>query len=270
MAREKGELIARGGTAEIFAWGDNRVLKLLLEGMPSSDAENEAGATDTAHRAGLPVPAVEGVIEVDGRTGIIFERIEGRSMLAEMMSRPWKFAGFAHMLAELQFALHSREVTELRPLHELLQQKIRDAEGLPEKTREAVLKILQQIPDGNSICHGDFHPDNIIMSTRGPVIIDLIDAARGNPLGDVARTSLLLRLPGMPPGYRGGRLIDFARRRFHNIYIKHYLKLCQLSREELDAWLPVVAAARLEEQLIPEYQRPLLLVLAGKAVSSRR
>jgi len=266
MARKKGELIALGGTAEVFTWGDNQVLKLLLEEMPYSDAENEARATDAAQKVGLPVPAVEGIIEVEGRTGIVFERVEGRSMLSEMMSRPWKIVRFARMLAELQYKLHSRDVTELAPLREQLQQKIHEAEGLPEKTREAVLKILQQLPGGNSFCHGDFHPGNILMSPHGPVIIDLIDATRGNPLGDVARTSLLLRLPGMPPGYRGGRLIDFLRRRFHAAYLRHYLKLCQHSREELDAWLPVVAAARLEEQSIPEFQRPVLLALVEKSV----
>lgn len=47
----------------------------------------------------------------------------------------------------------------------------------------------------------DFHPDNVLLAARGPVIIDWPDATRGQPLADVARTSLLLRLGGLPPGW---------------------------------------------------------------------
>ncbi len=42
------------------------------------------------------------------------------------------------------------------------------------------------------LCHGDFHPKNVIVSAEGPVIVDWFDACRGNAVGDIARTSLLL------------------------------------------------------------------------------
>ncbi len=39
--------------------------------------------------------------------------------------------------------------------------------------------------------HGDFHPGNILMADRGPVIIDCIDTTRGSAAADVARTWVL-------------------------------------------------------------------------------
>ena len=110
MTREKGEMIARGRTAEIFAWKDGQVLKLFLEDWPvRTDAAKEAETTRAAHKAGLPVPAVEGVVEVEGRRGIVFERVEGPIMTIAMVSKPWNFVRLARMMAELHAARHEND-----------------------------------------------------------------------------------------------------------------------------------------------------------------
>lgn len=187
MATEKGPIIARGRTAEIFAWGSNRVLKLFLDWCPAAWAEQEARVTQAVHETGIPVPAVEGIVEVESRLGIVFERVEGPSMLGVLGAKPWKLVQFARLLAELQAAMHSREIAGFPLQRERLESNIQAAEVLPATTREAVLNLLRRLPDGNAVCHGDFHPDNIIMSSRGPIIIDWLTATQGNPLADVAK-----------------------------------------------------------------------------------
>jgi len=189
-------------------------------------------------------------------------------MLELLTSKPWKIPQFARTLAELQTALHSCEVPELPSLRRRLEEKIRAVALLPTKTKEAVLEVLAQLPDGNAVCHGDFHPDQIIMSARGPIIIDWTDATQGNPLADVARTCLLLRMAALLPSTPRRWLIDSARALFHSIYLRRYLRLRPGSREEIDAWIPVVAAARLSED-IPE-EEPRLLALVEATLKSQR
>ncbi len=46
------------------------------------------------------------------------------------------------------------------------------------------------------LCHGDLHPSNVILTDDGPMIVDWFDACRGEPVAEVARTSLLLLAPG--------------------------------------------------------------------------
>ena len=48
-------------------------------------------------------------------------------------------------------------------------------------------------PDGDRLCHGDFHPMNILGDVSQPVIIDWPDARRGDPAADVCRSYLLMR-----------------------------------------------------------------------------
>lgn len=50
------------------------------------------------------------------------------------------------------------------------------------------------------MCHGDYHPGNIILSPRGPVVIGWITACHGNAVADVARTVLLFRIGALPEG----------------------------------------------------------------------
>lgn len=264
MATEKGTIIARGRTAEIFTWGNNRVLKLFLDGCPAAWAEQEARVTQAVHETGLPVPAVEGIVEVESRLGIVFERVEGHSMLGVLGAKPWKLVQFARLLAELQAAMHSREIAGFPLQRERLESNIQAAEVLPATTREAVLNLLRRLPDGNAVCHGDFHPDNIIMSSRGPIIIDWLTATQGNPLADVARTWLLLRV-GAPPGAGvvSQRLSNLGSSLLYSICLKRYLRLHPASGQQIDAWKLPVAAARLSENIPEENARLLAFVEAG-------
>ena len=47
------------------------------------------------------------------------------------------------------------------------------------------------------VCHGDFHPLNVIVDGEAATVIDWTDAGLGDPMGDVARTALLLRVAGV-------------------------------------------------------------------------
>lgn len=67
-------------------------------------------------------------------------------------------------------------------------------------TKRTVLAVLGEMPDDERLCHGNFHPDNVLMTLQGPVIIGWMDATRGSPLVDIARTSLLLSMGDLPPG----------------------------------------------------------------------
>jgi aminoglycoside phosphotransferase (APT) family kinase protein len=181
-------------------------------------------------------------------------------MTQQLVSKPWTLMGCAHLLAELHAAMHTRELPELPALRRRLEEKIRSAEHLSASQREAALNALGQLPDDNVLCHGDFHPDNVLLSPMGAKIIDWPDATRGHPLADVARTSLILRVGGLPPGSTRRRLLQSLRALFHAAYLRRYFQLHSGSRTELAGWQLPVAAARLSEG-IPEETEQLLMVI---------
>jgi aminoglycoside phosphotransferase (APT) family kinase protein len=176
-----------------------------------------------------------------------------------MQSQPWKFPDCTRALAELHAEMHSCEAAGLRSLGEVVEGAIgRDSEW-PVPVREAALECIRQLPEGNGICHWDFHPGNIIMTARGPVVIDWSEAVLGNPLADAAMTWLLLRVSAIPPWTRMRQLMQMMRGGFYSLYLRHYRRLRPFRDEELTQWKVPVLTVHIARG-IPE-DRPRMLVL---------
>ncbi len=252
--------IALGRTAEVYAWETGRVLKLYRDGFHPSDADHELRLARIVQASGLPVPAVFDIIEVNGRRGIVYERVDGPSMLDSMGKHPQATRHYLRQLAELHLEMHTRSVPELPSQRERLQWKIKQAKPLPQELKVAALQALESLPDGDRLCHGDFHPGNILLTASGPIVIDWIDASRGNPLADVARTHLLFstaRLPGLSVV---ALLVRLANRWLLDQYLQGYFASQPSERNALKAWMPVVAAARTEEGITHEFPQLLEIV----------
>ena len=126
---------------------------------------------------------------------------------------------------------------------------------LPDRFRPVALRLLDVQPDGDRLNHGDYHPGNVLLSTRGPVVIDWTNATRGTPTADHARTFLTLRLGESPPGVsaviRYGE--RFGRRFFLQGYARSYRRHGAVDDTSVEAWMVAHAAARFAEGIEGEY-----------------
>jgi Ser/Thr protein kinase RdoA (MazF antagonist) len=86
-------------------------------------------------------------------------------MLADLGRRPWLVARHGRLLAELHNRLHS----------------IQAPEGWPEA-----------LGPGRSVLHLDLHPANVMLTSRGPVVIDWTNARAGAAGADVAMAYLIM------------------------------------------------------------------------------
>jgi len=241
-----GAPIASGRTADVYAWEEGWILKLFHDGYAPEGVQHEARIARAVHRAGLPSPAVGPVVDIEGRPGVVYERIAGPSMLEEIETQPWRLFSSARLLAELHVGIHASEVVvELPSQSERLARKIQQANGLSAALRQTALESLKGMPGGDGLCHGDFHPGNVMMSSRGAVIIDWPDATLGNPMADVARSSVIML------GVRGTEGAPWSQkmmvRWYHRVYLRHYFRLSSRDGEAHKAWYPIVAAARMSE-----------------------
>ncbi len=271
---EKGAWIGAGRTADVYAWGDERILKLYHAGFPAVAVEREFAITRLAWEAGLPVPATEEMLQVDGRLGIVFERIRGTSLLKILESRPWEIIPISHLLAEYHAKMHARLLPpDTYSQREQIERGITWASDLTEKEKQEICSILAHCPEENAVCHGDFHPDNILMTEHGPVIIDWMTGTRGHPLADVARTILLLQTGGLPPRVPVAMrlVINASRLWMISVYRKRYLQVHPARQGEIDAWqLPLLAARLFEVENFPREKKILLGRIRGALVKMER
>ncbi|HMB21903.1 MAG TPA: aminoglycoside phosphotransferase family protein [Anaerolineales bacterium] len=253
--------IAQGRTAEIYAWDDRQILKLFREWWPSNRVEYEARIARAVYAAGVPSPAVGDIVEVNGRHGLIYERLEGISMLQEMNARPWLILKNARLLAELQAQMHQQSIPGLPAYKERSAQDIRTTSQLREDQRESVLSLLAALPDDQKLCHGDFHPGNILLTKRGPVIIDWLTACTGSPWADVARTLVIGRVGVKTAGDQISPVTKMFVKLYFQIYRNRYNVLLPDTQRLIERWIPVMAAARLNEDITSEREALCSLIV---------
>ena len=238
--------IARGNTSDIWAWSQHAVIKVLRPGIPAHWAEMEADTLSRVHRAGLPVPETEGVVDFRGRPGIVMERVDGIAMWERIKREPASIAGLIEQLVDLQIDVQRTAVPGLVPMVKRLRSKIGDARQLSANERDEAKRLLERLPDGDALCHGDFHPANIILTDHGPVILDWFDAATGDVTADFVRSSLLMRPPFDRSSWLAGstpELLD----QIHSHYITELARRGALDAQAFGSWEVVTAVARMSE-----------------------
>ncbi len=246
------ELLAEGRTAEVFAYGEGTVLKLDRPDW-NGLALFEAGVLSGLADAGLPVARPHGTVTVEGRSGVILDRVAGPS-LHEVLggSSADEAEELAERFAALQLECNAITVEGLPDLVPRLRGEI-EAFVADDALRAELLGLLAALDDGGrGICHYDLHPGNVLVGPDGWVVIDWLTVAAGPPAADLARTLVLWGQHSSQPVVtflRAVRRIGRERR--------------GLDDGALDAWVRVAAAARLAEGFEGEEAAWLERVAAG-------
>lgn len=180
-----GPLLASGRAADVYDIGDGKVLRRYRT-RPSGaelDASLEARAMAHVRDRGYPVPQVH---HVEG-TDLVMDHVEGPTMLEALQASPWKVVWHARVLARLQ-----RRLARIAAPTWML------AESADTEHPQSVL-------------HLDLHPMNVILSPKGPVVIDWTNAAGGPGGFDGALTFVeISTFPTSTPRDRIGQQV-FAR-----------------------------------------------------------
>ncbi len=236
--------LATGRTAEVYAWESGQIVKVYFPQFPRADAEHEARIATAVQAAGIACPRFYGLTEVAGRPALVYERIPGQPMAEIVQRQPWRIPQLARRMAHLHRAMHQSSAASGLPLQrEKYHSRIEHNPQIDLNLKQTLLKRLETLPEANRICHGDFHPGNILCTQQRDLGIDWIDVSLGHPLADVARTSILLL--GMATTISNPFTKGIVRWFLH-VYLESYFQPGE-DRSVYQAYLPIIAAARLAE-----------------------
>ena len=265
-----GEIVALGRTSDIHAWGDNQVVKLYHNWFQFEWIKNEAKRTAVINQLPLASPKVGELLKLNGRNGLVFERLYGKNMLELVQADPTLISDFANRVATLQLEMHQLDQQPaIRRQKDKLEENLGRPSPLPDNYKAILLEQLRNMPDGESLCHGDFHPGNIVVTAERDVIVDWNDCSIGNPLADLARSTILF-IGGITGNEEPNPDFEAQVTKFHDLYLDRYFELYApneadraAAKAEYEAWIPIIAGARLCEGITS--LEPWLLSVATKS-----
>lgn len=261
-----GKLIGKGNTAEVYLWGKNDVIKIFDQRIPEGLIKNEYDANLQIQFLQLPSPRAKGIIEFEGKIGIIYKKLEGVSLTDLLSKNPFSIKKNAKLFSQLHFQIHQKDGNNLPKQKEYLLKNIQMTDLLTIQEKQSICEYLRSLPEGNQVCHGDFHPDHILVSKDQVKVIDWMTASSGNPIGDIAKTFIIIKYTYLPKSMPHiiRMLLEVLRDNFCRYYLEEYEKQTGISMEEIEKWTLPVMASRLAEGVHPDEQQLLLQAVRSK------
>ena len=106
MQGSLGEKIGEGAYSEAYAWAPGQVVKLFKPGVPRRMPWFEVRMIRAVLAAGVPVPEVFGEVTLDGRFGIVLQRLDGPTLLQLSRTGAVTFEQAGAIVAALAMSVH--------------------------------------------------------------------------------------------------------------------------------------------------------------------
>ena len=263
VAIEDLPLVAHGGQAEIYDYGDGKVLRVAKRPQDFDRIRYEYSVYSILAESGISVPRAYELVTVDGAPAIIMDKVAGSTMMSGIARNPLQLTTRARELARLHLGLREFNVASgLTPTKSKAEFCINHSQILSDHTKQTVLEVLKGLPDGDALCHGDFHPGNIICNGGKNYIIDWVGASRGDFHADMAHTYILLRVVPRVPHVSG--IMHFMQKRVGRSMADHYLagisSEISLDYEVFSKWVLINAAERTYHGLDSEQEHLQLFI----------
>lgn len=235
--RQYGDPLGFGLKSIVFRNGDSAI-KVFYKDNEKKEVFDEVYKMIHTEAAGIDAPKVLKVEEENGYWTIHMTLVSGKSLLfmiiEAVMNKDMDRAGelIEHMAA-FQAEINSKDIIGIPSCKEAVLDKIAENTVLSEKMKEKVMDYLRRLPDGNKICHGDFHPNQILVDENGGFkVIDWADMGAGTGASDAALTWLNLHHAPMPV---------FSQTGLDELYLETYSKKSGIAKERILEWIPVEA-----------------------------
>lgn len=210
---------------------DGKAVKVFDKNYSKTDVLYEALNTARVEDAGMEIPKILNVSNIDDQWCITTEYIEGRTLSTLMKENPKDIDIYIEQMVNLQIEINKKQNPLLIKLKDKLSRQINGLTVISDSTKYELCTKLESMPKHTKLCHGDLNPNNIIVTNEGKLYaVDWVHATQGNASADVARTYLLLSLDDT----------EIAEK-----YMDCFCQKTNTSKSYLKQWLPIVAAAQL-------------------------
>lgn len=194
MQGSLGEKIGQGAFSEVYAWAPGQVVKLFKAGVSRWMPLQEVRMIRAVHAAGVPVPRLFGELTLDGRFGVVMERLDGPTLWQLSRTGAVTFEQAGAIVAALAMSLHKTSAPpKVLSMRQHMERELRYDNGkIPKHIATEILALIDRLPPGDRLCHCDLSPGNLIMTAEGAKLVDWTFAMRAPAALDLGFLHVIL------------------------------------------------------------------------------
>lgn len=220
----------------------NKIIKLFVDEHSKSNVLNEAlNQARVEEFSNLNVPKLLEVTKIENSWVLVSEFVEGKTISTLMKENPDKIDYYLDLFVKVQLSVLKNEVPMLNRIKEKFREKLENTDIIDEYTKYELLQRLEGMKNHNKLCHGDFHPSNVMVQEDGTIyVIDWSHVTQGNASADAARTYLLFSMAG--------------KNEIADKYLNLFSMKSGIKKRDIQRWIPIVAATQMTKKIEEEYE----------------
>ena len=189
ISTEGCELIGMGGNGTVYRIDSDTIVKVYNPGTTLEKIENERSWAKAAFISGVPTAISFDTVMVDDCYGIVYELLNAKTVGSLISEDPDRVNEMAVRMGKLMLQMHRTQMQEgtLPSIKEKCSAWIdyMQEHYLQKDDADRMRRVLEQIPERNTILHCDFHEGNVMVQGNELTLIDLDDICTGHPVFDL-------------------------------------------------------------------------------------
>ena len=185
MSVEGCEFIAKGANGAVYRYDDETILKTYFAKDALPEIKQERENARKAFVLGINTAIPYGIVRVGDGYGTVTELLNATSITKMIRKNPDDLAEAVKYYVDMLKGIHATQVED-GDVPDMKETALAWADfvsaHIPEDQGKKLRALIEAVPKRNTLLHGDYHTNNIMVQNGEPLLIDMDTLCMGHPV----------------------------------------------------------------------------------------
>ena len=185
MSVDGCEFIAKGANGAVYRYDDETILKTYFAKDALPEIKQERENARRAFVLGINTAIPYGIVRVGDGYGTVTELLNATSVTKLIRKNPDDMSEAVKYYVDMLKSIHAVEVEdgEVPDMKEIALDWARFvSDHISEEQGRKLISLIEAVPKQNTLMHGDYHTNNIMVQNGEPLLIDMDTLCMGHPV----------------------------------------------------------------------------------------
>lgn len=183
------EVIGQGANGIVYRIDADTIVKAYRNPDSLPDIQRERELARKAFVLGIPTAIPYDIVRVGESYGSVFELLNAKSFSKLIVEEPENMDKYLTLYVDVMKKLHSTHVkpTDMPSMKEVaVDWAAFMLDHLPKEEGEKLYRLMKEIPERDTMLHGDYHTNNLMLQDGEALLIDMDTLCYGHPIFELA------------------------------------------------------------------------------------